>query len=157
MEKFRLSYRQAVEADLGRVLELLHQDELRANREQLSKQIDPRYKIAFGKIAEDPNQFLMVVMLDEKIVGTCQLTLIPSLSFTGSTRLQIESVRVAAECRGQGIGEWMLVQAIEYGRAKGALIAQLSTNKQRGRAKRFYEKLGFDASHEGMKLYLSNC
>jgi ribosomal protein S18 acetylase RimI-like enzyme len=78
----------------------------------------------------------------------------PSLTFTGQTRMQIEAVRVSEQFRGQKIGEWMMNAAINYGKSKGASIIQLTTNKKRLRAKKFYEKLGFEASHEGMKLYL---
>lgn len=78
----------------------------------------------------------------------------PSLLFKGSARLNIEAVRVVSKYRGQKIGEWMMNQAIEYGKSLGALIIQLNTNKSRDKAKRFYEKLGFMATHEGMKMYL---
>lgn len=80
--------------------------------------------------------------------------IIPSLSFIGSTRMQIETVRVNRQYRGQKIGEWMINAAIAYGKSKVALIAQLTTNKNCEKAKNFYEKLGFEASHEGMKKYL---
>jgi ribosomal protein S18 acetylase RimI-like enzyme len=96
----------------------------------------------------------MVVLLGTEIVSTCHLTIMPSLSFMGKSRMQIEGVRVATKLRGHKIGEWMLNAAIEYGKLRGATIIQLMTNKKRVRAIRFYEKLGFIASHEGMKLYL---
>ena len=80
----------------------------------------------------------------------------PSLSFQGSIRLNIEAVRVASEYRSKGIGAWMIAQAIEYGRKHGASFIQLSTNKKREKAKRFYESLGFEATHEGMKLFLAD-
>lgn len=88
------------------------------------------------------------------IIGACHLTIMPSLTFIGSTRMQIEAVRVIQKYRGQKIGEWMMQEAIEYGKSKGASIIQLTTNKQRTSAKHFYEKLSFEATHEGMKLYL---
>jgi ribosomal protein S18 acetylase RimI-like enzyme len=78
----------------------------------------------------------------------------PSLTFLGSTRMQIEAVRVSEKYRGQKIGEWMFNQAIEYATANNVSIIQLTTNKKRPKAKHFYEKLGFEASHEGMKLCL---
>ncbi len=96
----------------------------------------------------------MVVERGAEIVATCHLTVIPSLSFIGSTRLQIEEVRVRKKYRSRGIGEWMIKAAIDYGVQHGAKIVQLTANKKRVRAKSFYEKLGFEASHEGMKLYV---
>lgn len=147
-------YRKATRADLPAVIAMLLEDELGQTREQLGKTLDPRYEAAFEKMDADPNQYLMVVEFEGRLIGTCQLTLIPGLSFMGSTRLQIESVRVAAAHRSQGIGEAMMQEAIEYGKKQGAKIIQLTTNKQRLRAKVFYERLGFVASHEGMKLYL---
>jgi ribosomal protein S18 acetylase RimI-like enzyme len=96
----------------------------------------------------------MVVLAENKIIGTCHLTILPSLTYQGSTRLQIEAVRVARSYRGQKIGEWMMKQAFDYARESGARIVQLTTNKERIQAKRFYEKLGFKASHEGMKCFL---
>ena len=96
----------------------------------------------------------MVVENGDEIISTCHLTIMPSLTFIGSTRMQIEAVRVIQKYRGQKIGEWMMQEAMEYGKSKGASIIQLTTNKQRTSAKHFYEKLSFEATHEGMKLYL---
>ncbi len=150
-----LLYRKATPSDLHRIVELLvEDDELGAAREHFSIQIDPRYVEAFEKINADPQQYLMVVESGGRIIGTCHLTIMPSLTFIGSTRLQIESVRVAASMRGQKIGEKMIEEAIVYGKSKGASIVQLTTNKKRTRAKQFYERLGFEATHGGMKLYL---
>jgi len=149
-----LSHRQATFHDLSRIVELLAEDELGKTREFLSdtQKLDQRYGDAFERINNDPNQYLMVVEEGDQIVGTCHLTLMPSLTFTGSTRLQIEAVRVSAEKRGQGIGAWMMAQAIYFGKSQGATIIQLTTNKKRPQAKEFYESLGFISSHEGMKL-----
>lgn len=149
-----LRARRATIQDLSLIIKLLVQDELGEKRENFRKQLDPRYIQAFHKIDSDPNQYLMIVEQDRHIVGTCHLTLLPSLTFIGSTRLQIEAVRVAEECRGQKIGQWMINEAINYGKSKGASIIQLTTSKSRLRAKKFYEHLGFEATHEGMKLYL---
>ncbi len=152
-----LIYRKATLGDLHRIVELLvEDDELGTAREHVSAHIDPRYVEAFEKIDADPQQYLMVAESDGKVIGTCHLTVMHSLTFTGATRLQIEAVRVAASMRGQGIGEKMIEEAIAYGKSKGASIIQLSTNKKRTRAKQFYERLGFEASHEGMKLISTN-
>ena len=149
-----LRHRKAVKEDLPAIVALLLDDELGSTRESGSATLDPRYLAAFARIEADPNQYLMVVELNGEIAGTCHLTVMPSLTFTGSTRMQIEAVRVAAAMRGKKIGEWMMRSALEYARAHNVRLVQLTTNKQRPRAKQFYERLGFEASHEGMKLLL---
>lgn len=148
-----LSHRQATLNDLLYIVSLLKDDELGQMREQASMKLDQRYIDAFNKIASDSNAYLMVVLFESEIVGTCQLNLLPSLTFMGATRLQIEAVRVASGHRKKGIGEWMIRAAIAYGKTLGASIFQLSTNKKRDDAKKFYQRLGFEATHEGMKLY----
>jgi len=150
----KLTYRKAKIEDVKAIIALLVEDELGSSRENAAEKIDPKYIEAFHKIDSDPNQFLMVVNLDDEIVGTCHLTIMPSLTFTGSTRMQIEAVRVSEKHRGNKIGEWMIDTSIEYARSQGVKIIQLTTNKKRDRAKKFYEKVGFTATHEGMKLYL---
>jgi ribosomal protein S18 acetylase RimI-like enzyme len=140
--------------DLKSIVALLIEDELGSTRDHLSEELDPKYLNAFKLIDKDPNQYLMVVENANEIIATCHLTIMPSLTFTGSTRMQIEAVRVSEKLRGQKIGEWMIERAVEYARGNNVGIIQLSTNKKRPRAKHFYEKLGFEASHEGMKLYL---
>lgn len=149
-----LTHRKATINDLRAIINLLLEDDLGHIRESKSPELDQRYIDAFHKINYDPNQYLMVVENDRELVGTCHLTIMPSLTFTGQTRMQIEAVRVLKKYRGQKIGEWMMQEAIKYGKSRGASIIQLTTNKQRTKAKHFYEKLGFIASHEGMKLYL---
>lgn len=151
----KLTHRKATQADLKAIIALLlDNDELGQIRESLTETLNPNYIHVFHQIDADPNHYLMVMEWEQEIVGTCHLTVLPSLSFQGSTRLLIEEVRIATKYRSQGFGEWMMQQAIDYGRANDAKIIQLTTNKKRERAKRFYEKLGFEASHEGMKLYL---
>ena len=152
--KAKLNHRKAKQSDLKIIVSLLLQDELGKIREDSEDVSNSRYLEAFEKIDVDPNQYLMVVELEEEIVGTCHLTLIPSLTFIGSTRMQIEAVRVDESYRGQNIGEWMIQQAISYGKLRGALIFQLTSNKIREEAIKFYEKLGFESTHEGMKLYI---
>lgn len=147
-----LTHRRATVHDLPLIVELLAQDDLGTTRETLSKELDSRYLDAFDLINGDLGQYLMIVEHSDKIVATCHLTLMPSLTFMGSTRLQIEAVRVSMDTRGQGVGEWMIKQAIDYGKSQGATIIQLTTNKKRPRAKQFYERLGFKASHVGLKL-----
>ena len=149
-----LKYRRATSNDLRDIVSLLIQDKLGQTRESFSETLDPSYIEAFHNIDKDPNQYLMVVENEGRVVGTCHLTLIPSLTFAGSTRLQIEAVRVHPDCRGQRIGDYMIKEAIKYGQSHNAKIFQLTTNKQRPEALKFYERLGFKSTHEGMKLYL---
>ncbi len=149
-----LLFRRATIADLSEILKLLVEDELGKGRESL--ELDPRrvYEAAFEKIDRDPNHNLMVVEYENEIIGTVHLTLFPSLTFQGSTRLQLEAVRVAKKFQGCGVGTWMFKKIFEYAKKENAPIIQLTTNKKRERAKRFYENLGFEASHEGMKKHV---
>ncbi|MDF8265960.1 GNAT family N-acetyltransferase [Luteipulveratus flavus] len=137
---------------LPAIVDLLTDDHLGSARERPAD--DPAYAAAFEAIAADPNQLLAVVLADETVVGTLQLTFIPGLSRGGALRAQIEGVRVAASQRGSGLGSAAFEWAIEYARERGAALVQLTTDKSRPQAKTFYERLGFVASHEGMKLPL---
>ena len=148
-----LSHRKATIHDLHTIISLLIEDDLGKTREQLGDVIDPRYIDAFHRIDADPNQYLMVVTTGDEIVGTCHLTIMPSLTFTGSTRMQIEAVRISANHRGQKIGEWMMKAAFDFAKTNHVAIIQLTTNKHRPRAKQFYEHFGFESTHEGMKLH----
>lgn len=149
-----LTQHKATIHDLTAIVALLLDDELGQTREQLEDNLDQRYIDAFHRIDSDPNQYLMVVTISDEIVGTCHLTIMPSLTFTGSTRMQIEAVRVSTTYRGQKIGDWMMQTAFEFAKSNHVSMIQLTTNKKRPRAKQFYERLGFETSHEGMKLYL---
>lgn len=115
---------------------------------------DPAYAQAFDAIARDPNQFMAVLEDAGAVVGYLQLTFIPGLSLKGMLRGQIESVRIASSRRGQGLGHVMLGWAIEECRRRGCGMVQLAMNKSRDETLRFYESLGFVASHEGFKLTL---
>ena len=148
-----LVHRRATHEDVRAIVTLLMEDTLSQQREHLGATLDQRYSDAFDRIDADPFQYLMVVERDKEIVGTCHLTLIPSLTFLGSTRMNIEAVHVAGRHTSKGIGMWMMQKAADWGYSKGASIMQLTTNKKRKRAKVFYERLGFEATHEGMKLY----
>lgn len=151
-----LSKRRAELNDLPKIIELLLEDELGIKRESLEQDAFQKYQEVFEKINIDSNQYLMVVENNQgEIVGTCHLTLMPSLTFIGATRMQIEAVRVSEKYRGQKIGNWMMNETFKYAKENNASIVQLTTNKSRAEAKKFYENLGFKASHEGMKLNLS--
>lgn len=147
-----LVFRRAIFSDLEAIISLLVDDDLGKEREKTT--IHSAYKVAFDQILADPNQFLMVVEKEGCVIGTCHLTLIPSLTFQGGLRMNVEAVRVNSSFRGQGIGEWMLDKVVELAKIKACRIIQLTTNKERVNALRFYEKMGFKATHEGMKLYL---
>ncbi len=112
------------------------------------------YEIAFDAIAADPNNTLYVWDQDGAVMGCLQLTFIPGLSYQGSWIAKVEGVRVDHSLRGLGIGEQMMDAMIEKSRARGCKQLQLTTNKRRIDAQRFYRRLGFEASHEGMKLDL---
>ena len=153
-----LQFRRAAAADLAAIVALLADDGLGRGREDPRQPVNPRYLEAFAAIDADPNQFLVVAVdgpaRGGQVVGYLQLTFIPGLSRIGQWRGQIESVRVAAARRGQGVGRAMLAWAIEQCRSRGCGLVQLTTDKSRSDARRFYESLGFVASHEGMKLAL---
>jgi ribosomal protein S18 acetylase RimI-like enzyme len=124
-------------------------------REAAGPAVDPRYTAAFAAIDADPNQLLAVGEEEEgSLVGCVQLTFIPGLSLQGVLRGQIESVRIASTRRGSGLGHAMLEWAIAECRRRGCGLVQLTMNKSRDDALRFYQSLGFVASHEGFKLTL---
>ena len=141
-------------ADLNFIVDLLFDDDLGKTRETIGATIGQKYIDAFNVIDKDSNQYLMVVENNTQIIGTCHLTLMPSLTFTGSTRLNIEAVRIKKEFRSLDIGQWMIEEAITYGKNMGASIVQLTTDKKRVKSKRFYHRLGFTDSHEGMKKHI---
>jgi ribosomal protein S18 acetylase RimI-like enzyme len=150
-----VTFRAATTEDLPAILALLMDDALGKLREDLGPPLNPRYLEAFAAIERDPNQLLAVADQDGLVAGCLQLTFIPGLSRTGMWRGQIEAVRIASSLRGSGVGKAMMQWAIEQCRARGCGLVQLTTDKQRPDAHRFYEALGFQATHEGMKLSLS--
>ncbi|GAA0035432.1 GNAT family N-acetyltransferase [Brevibacterium metallidurans] len=177
----RFTIRRAERADLRALVGLLRDDVLGTAREQADDDLSA-YERAFDLITADPHQLLvsveengaatvgrptedggaaevLPVAADEPteppIVGTLQLSLIPGLSRAGTTRLQIEAVRIGEPAQGIGLGGAVFAWAHERGRAAGARLAQLTTDKSRADAQRFYARLGYTASHEGLKLDLS--
>ena len=149
-----LIFRRAVEGDLAAIVELLADDILGASREAKTPEVDARYEQAFLDIESDPNQLLCVAEDDGEIVGTFQLTFIPGLSRGGAKRAQIEAVRVSSKRRNENIGEVMFKWAIDRCREQGCVLMQLTTDKQRPDAHRFYDRLGFEPTHIGYKLHL---
>ena len=123
-------------------------------RETKGPTLDERYVSAFRAIEADPNQRLVVAVDGHMVVGTLQLSFIPGIARTGAWRGQIEAVRVAGPLRSSGLGRRMFEWALSECRSRDCRIVQLTTDKDRPDAHRFYEKLGFVASHEGYKLVL---
>ncbi|MEM7425685.1 MAG: GNAT family N-acetyltransferase [Pseudomonadota bacterium] len=154
MNAENVSFRKAARADLEEIIAILADDELGQSREDPSVPLSEDYVAAFGAIDTDPNQLLAVAVIAGKIAGTLQLTFIPGLSRHGSWRGQIEAVRIARARRGSGLGHAMFEWAIERCRERRCRLVQLTTDKTRPDAHRFYEQLGFTASHEGYKLQL---
>lgn len=151
-------FRKATKSDLAEIIQLLVDDPIGRTREVFSDPPDARYLAAFEAIDSDPNQLLAVVV-DETagtggIAGCMQMTFIPGLSRTGMWRGQIENVRVAARLRGSGVGRRFFEWAIARFRERGCGLVQLTSDKRRPDALRFYASLGFEASHEGLKLSL---
>ncbi|MCU1686217.1 MAG: family N-acetyltransferase [Amycolatopsis sp.] len=144
--------RQAIREDVEPIVRLLIDDQLGASRDSVDD-LGPYLK-AFEDIDADPNQLLMVADLDGAVVGTFQLTFIPGLSRKGSLRGQIEGVRVHSGQRGSGLGGTLMKWAIDESRRRGCVLVQLTSDMSRVDAHRFYERLGFVASHQGFKLAL---
>ena len=143
--------RRAIQDDVPSILALLMDDDLGKLREDGS--LKP-YEDAFEAISRDENQFLGIADLGSKPVGCFQISFIPGLSRRGMWRAQIESVRIARALRGQGLGTIMMQWAIVRARERGCGLVQLNSDKARLEAHKFYETLGFKASHEGFKLYV---
>lgn len=141
-------------ADLEQIVVMLADDVLGATREIPPPPLDPCYVRAFEAIAADPLHSLLVIREGSRVIGCLQLRLMPSLSRRGMLRAIIENVRVAKDARGRGLGEFLMQGAIERARAAGCGLVQLTTDRQREDAHRFYERLGFEATHLGMKLNL---
>jgi len=149
-----IEFRQATREDLPVIIQMLAEDELGSVRERFEIPLPQAYYAAFDAIETDPNQEIIVADQDGEVVGSLQLMFLPSLSYQGGLRAQVESVRVIQRLRGQGIGADMMRWAIERARERGCHLMQLTSHKSRVDAHRFYEKLGFVMSHVGMKLDL---
>jgi len=151
-----LQFRPARAADLDAIVALLADDVLGSRREDPAMPASDCYVQAYAAIERDANQLLAVAERGGRVVGCLQVSFIPGLSRRGMWRGQIESVRVAAAERGAGTGRAMFQWAIQVCRDRGCGLVQLTTDKKRAEARRFYESLGFTATHEGMKLELAS-
>ncbi len=152
--------RRATRQDVPTIVALLADDALGSQREKPTEPLPDAYAQAYEAIAGDANQRLVVAVSggegENEVVGTLQLTFLPYLTYGGGWRAQIEAVRAASSVRGEGIGGELVRWAIEQARDKGCHLVQLTTDKRRPDALRFYEQLGFRSSHEGMKLHLED-
>ncbi len=156
IDPHQLNFRQANANDLPIIIKLLAEDQLGQSRESLNDLDLPKYQITMQRILSDPHNELIRVSINDDIVGTMQLTWIPYLSYQGSWRCLIESLRVRQDMRSQGIGQTMMSWAIERAQQQGCRIVQLTTDLQRPDAHRFYERLGFVHSHAGFKIKLDH-
>ncbi|HZO00230.1 MAG TPA: GNAT family N-acetyltransferase [Burkholderiales bacterium] len=150
----KVAFRKAKREDVPAIVRLLADDPLGAKRERFETPLPESYLRAFQAIDADPNNELVVACIGDEVVGVLQLTFIPYLTYQGGWRALIEAVRVDAKLRSKGVGKALFEWAIERSRSRRCHLVQLTTDKSRGDAKRFYESLGFSASHEGMKLKL---
>ncbi|MFF5844357.1 GNAT family N-acetyltransferase [Streptomyces massasporeus] len=147
-----LEIRAAVADDVPAIVGMLADDPLGAQRES-PDDLTP-YLSALERLSADPNQRLVVAIREGRVVGTLQLTIVPGLSRRGATRSIVEGVRIHADERGSGLGTELIEWAIEESRGQGCQLVQLTSDKTRADAHRFYERLGFTASHTGFKLQL---
>ena len=146
-------FRKATKADIPFIVKMLANDKLGKLREDYRNPLPAQYYSAFENINTDPNQELIVVEYEGEVIGTLQLSFIQYLTYQGGIRAQIEAVRIREDLRGGGLGQQMFEWAIARAKARKAHILQLTTDKSRPEALHFYEKLGFKATHEGMKLH----
>jgi GNAT superfamily N-acetyltransferase len=149
-----IRFRLAKRADLPPIVRLLADDDLGSQRERYEDPLPQAYYSAFEQIERDPNHELIVAERKGEVIGTLHLMYLPSISYQGGLRAQIESVRVDKRFQGQGIGSAMMNWSMQRAKQRGALIVQLTTHKLREAAHRFYERLGFKGTHLGMKLSL---
>jgi len=154
-KNLKTTIRQAEYNDVPEIVRLLAEDDLGKRREHFTSPLPQAYYAAFKEISADKNNWLMVAETEGKIVGTLQITFIPYLTYQGGQRALIEAVRIDKAFRGQGIGKLMIEWAIAKAKEKNCCLIQLTTDKSRQDALIFYTKLGFIASHEGLKLHLT--
>lgn len=150
----KLIIRKARREDVPAIVQLLARDPLGKTREIATDPLPDAYYSAFQAIEDDPNQFLAVMERDGRIIGTLQLSFIAGLSRLGSMRAQVEAVHIDEAFRNQGLGEYFMQWCVTQAKNRRCSLLQLTTDKTRKDAHRFYERLGFVATHEGMKLRL---
>lgn len=149
-----IAFRLAERGDILSIVRMLADDDLGSQRERYENPLSESYYTAFEQINNDPNHELIVAELNGEVIGTLHLMFLPSISFEGGLRAQVESVRMDRKFQSQGVGTEMMRWAIERAKGRGAHVVQLTTHNSRKDAHRFYERLGFKGSHLGMKLTL---
>jgi len=154
MTRPNIRFRLARRADLPSIVRLLADDNLGSQREGYKEPLPEAYYSAFEQIEQDLNHELIAAERDGEVIGTLHLMFLPSISFQGGLRAQIESVRVDKQFQSQGIGSAMMQWSMQRAKQRGAHVVQLTTHKTRVDAHRFYERLGFKGSHLGMKMSL---
>ena len=149
-----MNFRKATINDVSEIIKMMAEDELGKKRENFKNPLPNSYLEAFKNIDADKNQELIVIEnKDFQIIGTLQITYIQYLSYCGGMRAQIENVFIRSDQRGLGIGKSAFEWAINRAKEKNVHVVQLTSDKKRPRAIKFYEDLGFKATHEGMKLH----
>lgn len=149
-----ITFRKATEDDLYKIVEMLADDELGMMRERFENPLPQTYIKAFESISNDPNNELIVACKGEEVVGVQQITYTPYITHQGGWRATVEGVRTLKTVRGEGVGTELIKFAVKRSRERGCHLIQLTTDKKREDAHRFYERLGFKATHEGMKMKL---
>ena len=155
-EQLNFSIRRATRDDVPEIVRLLADDLLGSQRESYRNPLPQSYYNAFDEINQDQHNELVVAEVNGEVIGTLQLTFIPYLTYQGGKRAQIEAVRVDQRYRSHGIGSRLFEWAIKRAHEEQCHLVQLTTNNTRSDAHRFYERLGFVASHAGMKLNLKS-
>ncbi|WP_370529738.1 N-acetyltransferase family protein [Alkalihalobacillus sp. AL-G] len=150
----KITFRLANEHDLGRIVEMLADDKLGNKRERYEQPLPECYLKAYQAIASDPNNELVVACHGNEVIGVQQITFTPYITHQGGWRATIEGVRTSSSERGKGVGTQLIRWAIQRARVRGCHLVQLTTDKKREEALHFYEHLGFNATHEGLKMKL---
>lgn len=149
-----ITFREATIDDLDGIVAMLADDVLGKQRERYEHPLSNSYHKAFQAITADPNNELILACYGEEVIGVQQITFIPYITHQGGWRATIEGVRTSSSVRGQGVGSQLIKRGIQRARERGCHLVQLTTDKQRSEALQFYERLGFQATHEGLKLKL---
>ena len=150
-----MNFRKANKEDVIEIVKMIADDKLGGLREDFQDPLPVKYYLAFENISNDHNQELIVLENEaNEVIGTLQLSFIQYLTYQGGIRAQIEAVRIRKDQRGKGVGEELFLWAIEKSKERGAHLLQLTTDKKRPDALKFYKRLGFVPSHEGMKMHI---
>ena len=151
-----IRFRVATTTDLPTIIAMLTEDPVAQGREECGESEDDAYRRAFSRIQDDPNNEIIVGTIADRIVGFLQVTFMPSLTYCGSWRAHVEGVRVARSMRNRGVGTALFGYVRRIAEARGCRLLQLTTDKRRDDAVKFYRSLGFVETHRGMKLWLND-